>query len=131
MSREIKFRAWNTIHNRMLQWGNLNNQHNTLNCLSYEHLKVMQYTGLKDKNDKEIYEGDIVKIIRFARYNSELKTVLKTSTCEVVFDKLQYLFHDTYKDDFIYKFADIEYSYNGVKDIEVIGNIYENKELLE
>jgi uncharacterized phage protein (TIGR01671 family) len=70
--REIKFRAWDKENKKMVlpialdnegrgirpgyQWWSANN-----NLL---HAPVMQYTGLHDKNGKEIYEGDILKWVR-------------------------------------------------------------------
>lgn len=120
MSREIKFRAWHKNANYMCQ-------NATTDLLDRDYLEFMQYTGLKDKNEKEIYEGDIVKIKHFARYNSELNSVLKISNCEVIYENCQFLFHDTYKDDFKYKFNDIDC----IKNIEVIGNIYEEPNLLK
>lgn len=84
----------------------------------YEILDVMQYTGIKDKNGIEICEGDVVKIIYFK--NEYIATIAfndKMSCFEV------YVKHS---DGHINS-----YLIGHVHSIEVIGNIYENPELLE
>lgn len=84
------------------------------NCsIKLENNILMQCTGLKDKNGKLIYEGDIVKF----------KTELFGKPKQIIWDECHYILKDTF-----IILCDMEIKQFG---LEVIGNIYENPELLE
>lgn len=116
--REIKFRAWDKEYQEMKynaeQAYDGCGQLHAIDCfgqlLEEENYKVMQYTGLKDKNGKEIYEGDILltKDIEGEKYQ----------TC-VTYENGMFLSGEEplYDDVFLFE-------------AEVVGNIYENPELL-
>ena len=75
---------------------------------------VGQYTGLKDKNGKEIYEEDII-----TAYNERIKG-------PVIFDRRGLAFGIPNGPNEIYQFS---MNFLESKDIEIIGNIYENPEM--
>lgn len=87
----------------------ISSQHGNVSVKLDSNKILMQSTGLKDKNGKLIYEGDIIKETLIDFINEEIITVVK-------WDKL----NATYN---------LENSQNCER--EVIGNIYENKSLLE
>lgn len=82
--------------------------------LNSEHQIVMQYTGLKDKNGKEIYEGDIVQ------FDKENAKVFPKPTMPVIFD---------YGAFYVGKYTVLLLS-TTTEVIDIIGNIYENPKLI-
>jgi uncharacterized phage protein (TIGR01671 family) len=140
--REIKFRAWDIKEKRMLNWDKepylsffigdygviLKNAFDKSNLNSGGKVELMQFTGLKDKNGVEIWEGDIVKT-KDKYY--PIKVVSYTAT---IINE-----HDGDWDEWYCGFdltlAGGEYSVLHYRlsadDIKVIGNIYENPELLK
>ena len=116
--REIKFRAWDKILNKywyQFEICSISGYAVSLMILK-PHWILEQYTGLKDKNGKEIFEGDIVEI----KVNNNSRYQVKWV------DELGQYFLSNIKGTMG------TYFHSGAKDYtEVIGNIYENSDLLK
>jgi len=123
--REIKFRAWDKHMNKMADKEYFQITFNGIlidgtPSTNQEDYVVMQYTGLKDKNGKEIYEGDIAMV--------DLRPTLPwcmPSVIEFAHGRFRYN-----QDHIRIPLADVEIM-SITSEHEVIGNIYENPELLE
>lgn len=149
--RTIKFRAWDDSEKEMIEdfqwfksgdsngdwiipkhkvWEDIKGENNTVEMNKYPHMRqqfgVMQYTGL-DINDTEIYEHDVLLIVAEDGDGKEIGR----ETCVVDFDRQSFVFAPTLKhrgltqDELFrrYKARYIRW--------ELLGNIYENPELLE
>ena len=93
----------------------------------FKEVVLMQSTGLKDKNGVEIYEGDIVQSTWYDVDNNPYK-----KKGEITFVGAQYVI--VYDSQFDVETGEITYDAHSLtyaEDAEVIGNIYENPELLE
>ncbi len=112
--REIKFRAWNTNTERLIEWDEILDEWKQLTWVfASDKMVLMQYTGLKDKNGKEIYEGDIVT----GRNGT-------TKPMKVVWG------HHAWGLSYRETSAPGFYDWN-INEVEVIGNIYENSDLIQ
>lgn len=133
--RDIKFRAWDKFIGEWLDMAGFmfhkGELVKSINFAAVVDPAVMQYTGLKDRNGTEIYEGDIVAI------TSKYKQVKSPKLFEVVVN----LEWDGYMHDFVCNDADGDNSpvhhletdddKHQITNGEVIGNIYENGDLLK
>jgi len=130
--REIKFRAWDK-KNKVMQysdiiWGDYNFP--ALSELNYGDniynlSNLMQYTGLQDKNNKEIFEFDVIPIV-IENLGESIKTVNGVVKIEQGQWNIEYL-HPFQNEIYL---ANL-YSLLERAEKEVIGNIYENPELLD
>jgi len=123
--REIKFRAWDkknkawiySDHTEGMAWfWQLLEKFDTKNFI------LMQYTGLKDKNGKEIYEGDMVKVEFISYPETENEKLLRTFVSPITYQDGFFAFSDGY---------DLHVPCQACFRVEIIGNIYENLELLD
>lgn len=144
MNREIKFRFWNTLNKTMspssynlydnsylyeidllaatkFNLGNfftLDGEEYEVGCDDIKHrIEIpLQYTGVKDIKRKEVYEGDVVTI------GNNKNGVIKFHKCTFIIEPINFQFIA------MGYFGNLDESLN---DVKVIGNIYENPELLE
>ena len=139
MNREIKFRAWDIENKEMLKVQELDfeptfyggriairpDQYN--DYFDTEDMILMQYTGLHDENGKEIYEGDIVlyQDWEMAYEGGGNDSFINKGIVEYCEDNCCFNVTERQTVDL----ADVLYKDN--EDLEIIGNIYDNPELLE
>lgn len=139
--REIKFRAWERNKKKMSEdFG--------LTAFDYDYfapegwnlrdMEIMQFTGLKDKNGKEIYEGDIVIKPYITPYGD--LTDREDGRFNIGFEHGQFVIYDiepqplanwckSSKGDYVSNYGNKTIT-EDVTVLEIIGNIYENPELL-
>ena len=159
--REIKFRAWLKEDKKMVNVETMDFTDKSIQYLkkseiinayilrreSFDDIELMQYTGLKDKNGKEIYEGDILlssnengiflQLIGFGNDDREYSGIL--NGFKIIDGRL--LENDDYEIDECKEFTQELIKAHNIPILQpentiidgwwVIGNIYENKNLLE
>lgn len=127
MSREIKFRAWDKENKKMMKVSSLSlenkeiavRENGTYHFFRMQNLELMQCAGLTDKNGTEIYEGDIV-LVKLGGVSTWYKTVVEFKEGALIASLID-------EENYIYIFNPGFDS----NDFEVVGNIFENKNLLE
>lgn len=122
--REIKFRFWHSEELNMYPWDAINIDADGVviwrpECFEPEVSApgtLLQYTGLKDKDGREIYEGDVVKVRNWTPRGE------KPTYSNILVEWVSIGGSDDMGTDMI--------GFRDHSDDEVIGNIYENPELL-
>lgn len=121
--REIKFRAWDRVQRTMGYFELLDAT--TIMAGRMEDLEIQQFTGLKDKNGKEIYEGDILQHIQYQK-NKTLKYGERIYAVRGIKKIVEW---NDYQHNNTKRYVGYGIS-SPVKNFEVIGNIMANPELL-
>ena len=121
--REIKFRAWHKGKKIMGKVLGIDILHKEIffsngdvdycEISNFKYIELMQYTGLKDKNGKEIYEGDIIKF---------LNNIFEVIWCN---EKASFMLKNKEYKEFL------NFIYENNNGMEIVGNIYENPELIK
>jgi len=122
--REIRFRAWNSFDKEMIylqsaihdSWGLFVNRP--------DEYTIMQFTGLYDKNGKEIYEGDILKS---GWLDKNVICQWKDKYAGFYIDVPGFSYNFSYNKET----AEVISLTINPENIEIIGNIHENPELIE
>ena len=134
--RKIKFRAWDKKNKKMVysddgsqEYGWFTGNDGCMLCVRIEEEKdiklnnIMQYAGFKDKNGKEIYEGDILEIV-----NNLNETTKKLNTHNVIVKYKEGSIVATWEDELDGEIFNHFNSYNTpIVTFEIIGNIYETQ----
>ncbi len=133
--REIKFRAWDKEDKEMMclgealkrDWVSCDEQDYYLRSEYPDEVVLMQFTGLKDKNGVEIYEGDKLSFTVFDPFDNDTQY-----TGYVVYTGSRFQIWNKPDDEYYGSDGGFELDLvvNQDDEIEIIGNIYENPELL-
>lgn len=130
MTRQIKLRAWDK---KRKEWcrnivGNCEypSHITTLSIPENKNLDIQQFTGLLDRNGKEIWEGDIVKM--YTPGNSSIPVEIKTA---ISFKEGSFIAVEMNRKTFLTLKDAITLSNDVKMGLEIVGNVYEHPELLK
>jgi len=130
LKKEIKFRAWDKKRKVMIPCATVDMEWHKMRTKAKDRYILLQYTGLKDKNGKEIYEGDIIEyhIDEYAFENFFEKAIKsRTGKAVVYFAYGSFVIDVPSIGSFPFRF---DFGGYPQTEIKVLGNIFENPELL-
>lgn len=126
MSRELKFRVWNEDKNKFMPSGFIGISDGKFIDLKNGSIHfdnddkiVEQFTGLRDKNGKEIFEGDVLKLAGF-------EGVFRVRFLKAHAMFISYQIEKDYSDSRVIRFSDLSRD-----EMVIVGNIHENGDLLK